>query len=169
MKNVAVLVAFIVIFGGVIIFVIVSAIKRREITFEGVVIDKNVIENRVNNNNMGAQPNGINIGTMNGGVTHTYKIRVKTDAGKEINYKISEGMYETVKINDRVSKQKGTTEIQILSTSQTAPQPQQPSVSTTPPPPPIPPATPVPSTNPTAPPPPPPVTPPQNTNSQKPA
>jgi hypothetical protein len=71
-------------------------------------------------NNMMGRPGGIMIGNMNGGVTHEYKIKVKTDAGKEINYKISEGMYEVVKIGDRVSKTSGTTEITILSSAQPA-------------------------------------------------
>ena len=146
MKNILVLIGFIVVFGGVIVLVIVSAIRRREITFEGTVIDKNIIESRVNNNMMG-RPGWIMIGNMNGGVTHEYKIKVKTDAGKEINYKISEGMYEVVKIGDRASKTSGTTEKTILSSAQPA---TAPSTGTTP----IPPtATP-------------PTVPPQNTNPQ---
>jgi len=56
-----------------------------------------------------------------GGVRHTYSIKVKTDQGKEISYTISAGMYETIKIGDRVSKPKGTTEITIVSSAASTP------------------------------------------------
>jgi hypothetical protein len=125
MKNTLALIAILVIFGGAIVFIIVNAIRRREINFEGTVIDKNIIENRANNNSMMNRPGGgIMIGgNMNGGVTHEYKIRVKTDLGKEINYKITEGMYEIIKIGDRVSKASGTTEITIQSSPSQVPPP----------------------------------------------
>ncbi len=90
-------------------------IRRREIAFDGEVIDKNIIENRggVNINNGMNDGLSYNNNTIGSGVTHTYKIKVKTTSGKTINYKISSGMYETVKIGDNVSKPKGTTEITI--------------------------------------------------------
>ncbi len=98
-------------------------IRRREIVFEGVVIDKDIIESQVQNNNMNSP--GIMLGNS-GGVTHTYRIKVKTDAGKDINYKISEGKYEIIKIGDRVSKAKGSTEINITPQAQSASQPSRP-------------------------------------------
>ncbi|MEI7838589.1 MAG: hypothetical protein WCI37_02265 [bacterium] len=114
------LILFIVIFGGVIIYFIYSSIKRKEEVFEGVIIDKNVIENQTANNTGSPTNNGIglNIGNNLGGVTHTYKIRVKDDSGKEFNYKVSEGQYEILKIGDRVSKAKGTTVVTVISSSQ---------------------------------------------------
>ncbi len=122
MNSIVSIVIFVVIFGGVVAYIIVSAIRRREIQFEGSVIDKNIIENRQMNNGMNRGPgitlgNNMNGNNMNGGVTHEYKIRVKTDQGKEVNYKVSEGMYETIKIGDRVSKPHGTTEITIVSST----------------------------------------------------
>lgn len=100
----------------VITTVIVMAIRRREETFEGEVIDKNIVEN-VNNmpmNSMNTINNGgINIG--NGGVQHQYYVKVKTTSGKTVGYKISSGMYERVQIGDMVRKPKGTTEITITS------------------------------------------------------
>ena len=104
-----------------IIFVIVMAIRRREIAFEGEVIDKDIIETRNNmpmNNMNPASQGGINI-ISGGGIQHEYKIKVKTATGKTIGYKISSGMYEVIKIGDMVSKPKGTTEVTIISKSPT--------------------------------------------------
>ena len=118
MKNLGlyvVLAAFIIVIG-VIIFL---AVRRREEVFEGEVIDKNIIESQVMNNgisNPGIGAGGIMIGNS-GGLRHTYKIMVKTDQGKTINYTISSGMYEIIKIGDRVSKPKGSTEITIISSN----------------------------------------------------
>ena len=121
-----VIVVVIVIFVAVFGFFAYTLIKRREETFEGEVIDKDVIEER-NTDNYGPRTNGIGIGGMNmnrpgtisignqGGVTHTYRIKVRTTDAKEINYPISEGKYEIIKIGDRVSKAKGTTEVEIIS------------------------------------------------------
>jgi len=118
MKNqglYVVLIAFVAVIG-IIIFL---AIRRREEVFDGEVIDKNIVESQVMNNgigNPGIGAGGIMIGNS-GGVRHTYRIKVKTDQGKTVNYTISEGMYEIVKIGDRVSKPKGSTEITILSSN----------------------------------------------------
>ena len=90
-------------------------IRRREIAFEGDVIDKDVIENQVQNTSP-MNRGGITFGNS-GGVTHTYQIKVKTSTGKTVNYQISEGMYEIIKIGDRVSKPKGTTEVSIVSST----------------------------------------------------
>jgi len=112
------------VFGLFILLVIVLYIRRREMVFEGEVIDKNVVENQVHN----TQPmnQGITIGNnMNGGVTHSYTIKVKTDAGKTIGYPISSGMYEVIKIGDRVSKPKGTTEVTIVSSKTNVTNPPQ--------------------------------------------
>ena len=115
---------FILVFGGAIGFAIYSFFHRRDETFTGLVIDKDIIENQVNNNMMRPNQPGINIGMggmMNngfgGGIQHTYRIKVKTDAGKEIHYQISEGKYEIIKIGDRVSKAHGTTDVEIVSSS----------------------------------------------------
>ncbi len=112
----------IAIFAAIVIVVIVFAIKRREEVFEGEVIDKNVIETMNNNmpmnstNNMNNMNNGFTIiNRGSGNVQHSYTIKVKTSAGKTIDYGISSGMYEIIKIGDTVSKAKGTTEIVILS------------------------------------------------------
>jgi len=116
MQNILFISLFVVVFGGVIVWAIYNAIHRREISFEGVVLDKNMHENV--NNNM-RQP-GLVIGNTST-VTHSYTIRVQPDSGKELTYGISSGMYETIKIGDRVSKPHGTTEITIVSSTPTAP------------------------------------------------
>jgi len=128
-NNPLILVAVLGIFAVVIILVIVFAIKRREEVFEGEVTDKNIQEtNRMPMNNMGPMNNGgINI-MSGGGIQHDYYIYVKTDVGKSIKYKISSGMYEIIKIGDRVRKPKGTTEVTIVSSNTantTAPNPAQ--------------------------------------------
>ena len=114
MKNFGlyVVIAIFIVVIGLFIFL---AIRRREEVFEGEVIDKNILESQVMNN-PGMTGGGIMIGNT-GGLRHTYTIKVKTDQGKAINYTISEGMYEIVKIGDRVSKPKGSTEITIVSSN----------------------------------------------------
>jgi len=122
---------FAAIFIGVVVFLIIHAIKRREEVFEGQVIDKDVVEQQhMNDYNNGMNRSGINIGGgglnfggggVNGGVTHSYFIKVQTDAGKVIKFQISEGKYEIIKIGDRVSKPKGTTEVNIINSTQVSP------------------------------------------------
>ncbi len=114
MKNIVPFIIFLIIFFGVIAFMIVSYFRKKEEVFQGVVIDKNINEVQHMNNGGPHMTAG-----MSGGVTHQYMIKVKTDNGKEIKYQISEGKYEIVKIGDRVSKAKGTTDIDISSSSQT--------------------------------------------------
>jgi nitrogen fixation protein FixH len=115
------IIIIIAVFGTVIAVLIYSAIRRREVSFEGEVIDKNIIETRqINNMQPGVNNgNGINLGNMQGNVTHTYKIKVKDNSGKVINYKVSQGKYEIIEIGDRVSKPKGTTDVTILDSSKT--------------------------------------------------
>ncbi len=107
------------VFAAILVIVIILAIRRREIVFEGEVIDKNIVEN-VNqppmNNGGNLNNGGINMIT-NGGIQHEYYIKVKTSTNKKIKYKISSGMYEIIKIGDMVSKPKGTTDITITSSA----------------------------------------------------
>lgn len=96
-----------------------SFTKRRDMSFEGVVLDKNMQENVVNNTVGQPQQQGIVIGGNNqAAVTHSYSIRVNTATGEVVSYSISSGMYETIKIGDRVSKAKGSTDIPIVSSGQ---------------------------------------------------
>jgi hypothetical protein len=119
-----IVILFVLIFGGAIGFAIYSFFHRRDESFTGIVIDKDIIENQVNNNMQMGRP-GVNIGAvpimgngLGGGIRHTYRIKVKTDVGKEIHYTISEGMYEIIKIGDHVSKAHGTTDVTILGSTQ---------------------------------------------------
>jgi hypothetical protein len=81
-----------IIFGAVFLLIailaIFNAIKRKEISFEGVVTDKNIVEEQMNNNNMGmmnmGRPSENIIGIpggnmMGGGVKHIYKVTVQPD------------------------------------------------------------------------------------------
>jgi hypothetical protein len=119
-----------IIFGVIFVAIVggatVLAIRRREIVFDGEVIDKNIVENSMPVNDMGNMNHGgINL-VNGGGIKHDYYINVRTSSGKTIKYKISSGMYEIVKIGDMVSKPKGTTEITITSSK-------TPTVTATPP------------------------------------
>ncbi len=114
------IIIIIAVFGTVIAVLIYSAIRRREVSFEGEVIDKNIVETVQTNDMQGVNNGtGINLGNMQGNVTHTYKIKVKDNSGKVINYKVSQGKYEIIEIGDRVSKPKGTTDVTILDSSKT--------------------------------------------------
>ena len=114
------IIIIIAVFGTVIAVLIYSAIRRREVSFEGEVIDKNIVETVQTNDMQGVNNGtGINLGNMQGYVTLTYKIKVKDNSGKVINYKVSQGKYEIIEIGDRVSKPKGTTDVTILDSSKT--------------------------------------------------
>jgi len=112
------IVIFIAILAVVLGIIVYSNVKRKGESFEGVVTDKDIIETQQMNDTSTPGANGINIGNYgNGGIRHSYRIKVKDDSGKDIKYSISAGMYEIIKIGDRVSKAKGTTDIKILSSS----------------------------------------------------
>lgn len=106
---------FAVVFVVILAVIAIFTIRRREESFEGEVIDKDVNQSQMPTNPMNNGANNSTITINNTGMRSTYSIKVKTDAGKVIHYTISEGMYEVVKIGDRVSKPKGTTEISIIS------------------------------------------------------
>lgn len=98
-------------------------IRRRAIAFAGKVIDKDVHEQVNNNFNQNQAANkGISINTASASnVTHQYMIKILTDAGKTINWQVSQGKYEIINIGDHVTKPAGTTEVEI--THQTMPPP----------------------------------------------
>ncbi|HVO86707.1 MAG TPA: hypothetical protein VMT23_03215 [Candidatus Binatia bacterium] len=139
--NPKAVIAFIAVFAAFIALFIGLYIRRREVVFTGTVIDKNILESVAQNSTMPMNQGGITFGGgrlgvgNNSGVIHNYQIRVKTDAGKEFNYPISSGKYEIIKIGDRVSKPKGTTEVDIISAATPANQagPSAPPPSTAPP------------------------------------
>lgn len=122
MSGVIVIIIFVAIVG----LFIGAYVHRRQEVFEGEVIDKDIQE-QVNNNFNGNQNRsgvgftlrGVNFNNNNGSnVTHTYSIKVRITTGKEINWQISEGKYEIVKIGDHVTKQAGTTEVDITPKAQ---------------------------------------------------
>ncbi len=111
------------------IIVIVAAgiaalyIRRRNMTFEGIVTDKDIKE-IVNENTNLAQRSTISFGNTGNSVTHQYNIKVQTTSGKIINWQISEGKYQILNIGDHVSKRSGTTDIDITPRTQVPPPPQ---------------------------------------------
>jgi len=127
------IIVFVIIFLAITAIYVFFVVRRREITFEGTVTDKDINES-VAQNSGPANQGGISFGNR-GNVTHQYMIKVKTDAGKTVNYQVSEGQYEIIKIGDRVSKGKGTTEVNIVSSTQNSPPqaPSSPPTNTTPP------------------------------------
>lgn len=102
--------------GFIVIFAIVGGLylKKKNIAFEGEVIDKDIkeVENIDNTVYKMSRPGTVTFGNKNN-MSHFYGIKVKTAAGKEIHWNISEGKYEIVKIGDYVTKRSGTTDIEI--------------------------------------------------------
>ena len=94
----------IVVIGGILFLAIYSFIHRRNLSFEGVVLEK-IKSETVDMN----QPDRM--------VTrrdYQYSIRVKKDNGKEIKYLINPNLYDKINVGDRVSKPKGTTTVSII-------------------------------------------------------
>ncbi len=115
------------------LFIIIGAVvvglylKKKNMSFEGEVIDKDVkeIENINNTVNDMGRPGTLTFSTKNN-TSRVYSIKVKTMAGKEIHWNISEGKYEIIKIGDFVTKRSGTTDIDItqkVTDTNTQPQP----------------------------------------------
>ncbi len=105
------------IIGFIVIFAIIGGLylKKKNMSFDGEVIDKDIKEtDNINNtvNNMD-RPGTISFGNKNN-VSHFYSIKVRTTAGKDIHWNISEGKYEIIKIGDFVTKRSGTTDIEII-------------------------------------------------------
>jgi hypothetical protein len=104
---------------------IVLYIHQREEIFEGEVVDKDIVETTPAQS-MNNRP-GLSFGSAGyGGVQHTYKVKVKTSNGQTKNWTVSEGKYEIIKIGDRVSKSKGTRDLEIISSAPSAPAPAMP-------------------------------------------
>lgn len=108
------LVAIIVIIVGFFAYSIIAKKKRKDSTWTGVVIDKDILESIHNQNGTNQNSGGLisfNFGNRSGNrssVVHSYTIKVKTDAGEEFNWPVSNGFYEQVNIGDQLSKPAGT-------------------------------------------------------------
>ncbi len=85
--------------------------RRRSVAFEGTVSDKDVKEIEVDNNT-NARAGGVRI-NLGSNIKHKYIIKVETDSGKKIKWRVSQGKYEIIKIGDRVTKHSGTTDIEV--------------------------------------------------------
>lgn len=109
-------------------FVVVGAlviglyIRRRNMSFEGTVTDKDIREETVTNTGQN-QPSGITFGNNNGGLRHVYTIKVQTTVGKSLNWQVSEGKYQIINIGDKVMKRSGTTDIEVTAKTQPTAQP----------------------------------------------
>ncbi len=95
----------------ILIFVAVRYFRRRAMRWTGIVIDKNYIENIITRRGNGSVVKAgsfeidMNPQTQ---VKKNYYIVVKTDAGQELRWDISEGLYPIINIGDRLSKEPGT-------------------------------------------------------------
>jgi len=99
-------------------FVIIQYFRRRSAKWAGSVIDKgftehvdrDTVSNRSSQSGSSLKIGGLTIGgnMQQRHVTRSYYIRVQTDEGKEIKWPVSEGLYETIKIGDRLTKEPGT-------------------------------------------------------------
>ncbi len=93
--------------------------KRKDASWEGVVIDKSISEHTETgdrtDNGSGVSVNGIRRGSaQQSAVTHSYSLSVKLASDKVIDWSISSGMYDTVSIGDKLIKRPGTTIPEIV-------------------------------------------------------
>lgn len=96
----------------IIVFVIFIAfyIRRRNMAFEGVVTDKDVRQEVINDPNSN-QSSGIRIGSSP--VRQIYTIKIQKSDGKSVSWQVSEGKYQIINIGDKVTKKPGTTDIEV--------------------------------------------------------
>lgn len=113
--NAFILIAVVVLILGIFMGVF---LHRRGMSFTGTVTDKDIHEQPVDNHGQAPSFNSNN-------VQHTYVVKIQTDAGKSINWNVSQGKYELLKIGDRVGKKPGTTDLEITP-QVTTPPPAQP-------------------------------------------
>lgn len=124
--SVWVFVLFGVVFVGMAALIIGQKIKRKGAQWTGVVIDKNMTESvvrdslhdRDTNSNGGLR---IGLGGVNNAVQRSYQLRIRDDAGKEFNWPVGEGVYQSVNVGDKLQKQPGTETPVVLSQAQPAP------------------------------------------------
>lgn len=111
----------------VLILIFLNYKKKKDSSWSGTVIDKNIQEivNQNPNNygsSFGNQNNkaiNISLGGLNQqqAVTHKYLVTIQTTNGQQINWDISSGMYEQISIGDELSKASGTMTPQIIKKS----------------------------------------------------
>lgn len=126
--SIWIVILFGVVFVGAVILIIVQKIKRKGAQWTGVVIDKSMTEDvrrgSVYDRNNGGGGDGINIrfGGGNTAVQRSYNLRIRDDGGKEFNWPVGEGMYQSVNVGDRLQKQPGTETPTVVSQMQPAEQ-----------------------------------------------
>ena len=108
----------VIILVGAFSFMIIQNFRRKGMQWSGVVIDKNSSENisrsqpTVMNNQSSLTLGSIRIGGSDfqpqQRINLQYYIIVKTDDGKELRWNVSEGLYQTLNIGDKLKKDSGT-------------------------------------------------------------
>jgi regulatory protein YycI of two-component signal transduction system YycFG len=89
-------------------YVLYAKIKRRGASWSGTVIDKDMVETATSpTDNGNNNSSGITFGTRNA-VNRSYKLRIKDDAGKEFNWPVGQGFYDSVNVGDKLTKSPGT-------------------------------------------------------------
>ena len=106
-NNPIVLVVFVVLVVAIVGYIIYAKIKRRNASWTGTVIDKNMTETARAPMNNGNTNSGITFGGSTA-VDRNYTIRVKGDAGKEFTWPVGEGFYNSTNVGDRLQKSPGT-------------------------------------------------------------
>lgn len=108
-----------VVFVGIAAMVTIQKIKRKGAQWTGVVIDKNMNESVKQHGSRDRDTiggNGFSIGIGgNNAVRRSYNLRIRDDGGKEFNWPVGEGVYQSVNVGDRLQKQPGTETPTILS------------------------------------------------------
>ena len=112
-SNPILLITFICIVAGAIIFSLVMRAKRKAASGSGTITDKNINE-MVNSTPDGTSSAGISFNNSSN-VTHDYSITVRPDnGGTEFKWPVSSGFYEAATIGDRVVKRSGTSTPEIV-------------------------------------------------------
>ncbi len=106
-----VLIGVVSLFAVVFIWLIINYFKKRSMQWTGAVIDKGYTERVHSTRGRGnsLKVGGIAINQDRGQhVSLNYYIVVQVDGGKELRWSVSEGLYQTINVGDKLSKDSGT-------------------------------------------------------------
>ena len=104
------------------LFLIINYFRKRATEWIGIVIDKGTTQSyRTTSVRRSPRVNvgPFSLGQNNRHININYYVVVETDSGKEIRWNISEGLYEVVKVGDKLKKDKGTTIPRVIEKAET--------------------------------------------------
>lgn len=108
MDLILVILGVIVVIGAIVATSLYSKKKRIEAVWSGVIINKDIKEDVHSDSNVNRQ-NSVSFGMADtSSVTHRYLLYVKTDEDKELTWPVTEGLYQSFAIGDRLKKAAGS-------------------------------------------------------------